>query len=101
MRALMAATHLRALRDALEELTAGRGSRLSEILHATMHHRRMFVAMSRPRRLLCIAAAAAHVDDATRPELAAQGWIIEDLSAGGGTTEQPAGGTTGAARTGP
>ncbi len=34
MRALMAATYLRALRDALEELTAGRGSRLSQILHA-------------------------------------------------------------------
>jgi putative ATP-dependent endonuclease of OLD family len=34
MRALMAATYLRALRDALDELTAGRGSRLSQILHA-------------------------------------------------------------------
>jgi DNA helicase II / ATP-dependent DNA helicase PcrA len=54
---------------------------------ATMHHRRMFVAMSRPRRLLCMAAAAAHVDEATRAELAAQGWIVEDLCAGGGTTE--------------
>jgi ATP-dependent DNA helicase UvrD/PcrA len=48
---------------------------------ATMHHRRMFVAMSRPRRLLCMAAAAAHVDDATRAELSAQGWTVEDLSA--------------------
>ncbi len=34
MRTLMAATYLRALRDALHELTAGRGSRLSQILHA-------------------------------------------------------------------
>ncbi len=34
MRALMAATYLRALRDALDELTAGRGSRLSQILYA-------------------------------------------------------------------
>jgi putative ATP-dependent endonuclease of OLD family len=34
MRALLAATYLRALRDALDELTAGRGSRLSQILHA-------------------------------------------------------------------
>jgi putative ATP-dependent endonuclease of OLD family len=34
MRALMASTYLRALRDALDELTAGRGSRLSQILYA-------------------------------------------------------------------
>jgi DNA helicase II / ATP-dependent DNA helicase PcrA len=54
---------------------------------AIMHHRRMFVAMSRPRRLLCMAAAAAHIDDTTRAELAAQGWIVEDLSAGSGTAQ--------------
>jgi hypothetical protein len=52
---------------------------------AIMHHRRMFVAMSRPRRLLCMAASSAHVDDTTRAELAAQGWIVEDLSAESGT----------------
>jgi len=34
MRALMGATYLRALRDAVEELSAGRASRFSQILHA-------------------------------------------------------------------
>jgi len=34
MRGLIATTYLRALRDALDELSAGRGSRLSQILHA-------------------------------------------------------------------
>jgi putative ATP-dependent endonuclease of OLD family len=34
MRALLAATYLRALRDAVEELSAGRASRFSQILHA-------------------------------------------------------------------
>lgn len=66
---------LRYLTDA-----AVRKKRLGPV--ATMHHRRMFVAMSRPRQLLCMAAAAAHVDDATRAALAAQGWFVEDLSAG-------------------
>jgi hypothetical protein len=57
---------------------------------AKMHHRRMFVAMSRPRRLLCMAAAAAHIDDATRAQLAAQGWVVEDL-----TTQSAASATPG------
>ena len=48
---------------------------------AMMHHRRMFVAMSRPRTLLCMAAAAAHVDGAVRAGLVSQGWIVEDLTA--------------------
>lgn len=39
MRSLMAATYLRALRDALDELSAGRGSRLSQILLAHPKYR--------------------------------------------------------------
>ncbi len=49
---------------------------------ATMHHRRMFVAMSRPRRLLCMAASAEHVGAEVRAALIAQGWVVEDLSDG-------------------
>jgi len=45
-----------------------------------MDHRRMFVAMSRPRKLLCLAAASARVDEATRTGLRAQGWTIVDLT---------------------
>lgn len=63
---------------------------------AIMHHRRMFVAMSRPRRLLCMAAAAAHIDDATRAGLAAQGWIVEDLLVQAGSTETSTRGADGA-----
>jgi DNA helicase-2/ATP-dependent DNA helicase PcrA len=48
----------------------------------TMHHRRMFVAMSRPRRLLCMAAAAAHVPAELREALKAQGWDVIDLTKG-------------------
>lgn len=46
----------------------------------TMHRRRMFVAMSRPRNLLCLAAAAAAVDERTRSALSAQGWCVADLT---------------------
>ncbi len=48
---------------------------------ATMHRRRMFVAMSRPRVLLCMAAAAAHVDANLREGLKALGWDVVDLTA--------------------
>ncbi len=47
---------------------------------AVMHHRRMFVAMSRPRRLLCLAAATARVTDQMRTEFVEQGWHLIDLS---------------------
>lgn len=47
---------------------------------ATMHRRRMFVAMSRPRALLSMAAAAAHVDADLRAALETLGWEVLDLT---------------------
>ncbi|MDE2483300.1 MAG: UvrD-helicase domain-containing protein [bacterium] len=44
------------------------------------HRRRLFVAMSRPSRLLCLASTAASVNDALRDALERQGWQICDLT---------------------
>jgi DNA helicase-2/ATP-dependent DNA helicase PcrA len=54
---------------------------IAEMKRIASHHRRMFVAMSRPRVLLCMAAMAEHVSNDVRAALAEQGWQIVDLTA--------------------
>jgi len=49
--------------------------------------KRLFVAMSRPRYLLCLAMKSRHLSEAQQSQLTAEGWAIEDLTLTNGSAE--------------
>ena len=59
----------------------------SKVTNRAAFMKRLFVAMSRPRFLLCLALKKSHVTDAQRDHLSdTAGWLIEDLTIPSQTT---------------
>ena len=68
------------LKELLPVLTAAQhGSQMRD--SARGHCKRVFVGMSRPSHLLCLAISAEHIADAEITALAANGWKIEKIRA--------------------
>jgi DNA helicase-2/ATP-dependent DNA helicase PcrA len=68
------------LKELLPVLTAAQhGSQMRD--SARGHCKRVFVGMSRPSHLLCLAISAEHITDAQITALAANGWKIEKVRA--------------------
>ena len=68
------------LKELLPVLTAAQhGSQMRD--SARGHCKRVFVGMSRPSHLLCLAISAQHINDAQIKALVANGWKIEKVRA--------------------